>query len=271
MKFINSILGFEYILNKNSIILQHFNMTKENLSYTDMQLAHLCVMSKTDSKDLLGEFKKMEYVDRSAQRYEGAFYKFIDKKTYSDFISKGKFQLGSLKYYREIERHNSKDSNEGYSNLIIDSGNRQLFYSVIAGFDQYILCGTYNLENQGLMGEKFGGYIMKIKNINSFADKVKLAIGADSWQIDQINYTNFKAYRKEIEIMDIESLQNSIMNNELFHILKDMSEIPSIFSKPTNFSDEKELRLSFKMKKNVQKKLNFHSQGLLNEIEFIKL
>ena len=43
------------------------------------------------------------------------------------------------------------------------------------------------------MAKKFGGYVMKINNIGSFAEKVSKAVGAESWQVRKVAYTDYKA------------------------------------------------------------------------------
>ena len=45
------------------------------------------------------------------------------------------------------------------------------------------------------MADRFGGVILKINSIGSFADKVMKAIGASDWQLREITYSDFKAYR----------------------------------------------------------------------------
>ncbi len=201
--------------------------------------------------------------------FQKPFYKFIHKETYDNYIKKGKFQLGSLQYYREIEKNDSRDEKEGFSNLIIKSGNRQILTSVISGFNKYVFCGTHSLEQQESMAKSFGGYVMKIDNIHSFAEKVLKAIGADEWLVNKVCYTDYKAYSAEIQPINFSGV-SSDLSDELFNILYQLSESPSVFSKPTRFNDEQELRLAFTMRKDVKTTFNFDSLGLLDYIEIIK-
>ena len=53
------------------------------------------------------------------------------------------------------------------------------------------------------MSAKYGGYIMIIKNIKSFAEKVKTAIGAQSWYVNEISYSDYKAYSVDTIISDL--------------------------------------------------------------------
>ena len=305
-QFIKNV-GFKYILNNRSLIMQIITMTKENIKLTNTQIE---VFIKATSKyldaiqnadNLIELFGSMDFVYPDQSTFSRPFYKFIHKETYDNknwsakglmlvaallfacpswaahplitddtgTQGKGKFQLGTLQYYREIERQESRDEKEGFANLIINSGNRQILTSVISGFDKYILCGTYDSENMEHMSAKYGGYIMIIKNIKSFAEKVKTAIGAQSWYVNEISYSDYKAYSVDTIISDLNGVSPDL-SDELFNILYEISEKPSVYSKPTRFKDEKELRLSFTMPRDVKTRLNFDNIGLLTEVEIIK-
>jgi len=268
-------MGFQYILDNRSLIVQLISMTKENSPLSNSQIEVFIKATSTyfdsiKNKDNLQElFGELDFVNFDSSEYQKPFYKFIHKETYDNYIKKGKFQLGSLQYYREIEQDESRDEKEGFSNLIIKSGNRQILTSVISGFNKYVLCGTHSLEQQESMARKFGGYIMKINNIDSFAEKVMKAIGAEEWLINKVYYTDYKAYSAQIQPINISGVSPDL-SDELFNILFQLSESPSVFSKPTRFKDEQELRLAFTMRKDVKTTLNFDNLRLLDYIEIIK-
>lgn len=273
-QFIKNV-GFKYILNGRSLIVQLISMTKEDSALTNLQIEAFIKATSTyfdsvrNKKNLKELFGSLDFVDIPSFQYSKPFYKFIHKETYENFIKKGKFQLGSLKYYREIERQESRDEKEGFANLIINSGNRQILTSVISGFDKYILCGTYDIENLDYMSAKYGGYIMKINSVKSFAEKVMMAIGAESWLLNEINYTDYKAYAVDTIISDLGGVSPDL-SEEMFNILYNISDKPCVYAKPVRFEDEKELRLSFTMARDTRTKLNFDNLGLLADIEIIK-
>jgi len=273
-EFIKNV-GFKYCLNNRSLIVQLISLTKENSPLSNSQIEVFIKETSTyfdsiKNKDNLQElFGELDFIKLDSTEYQKPFYKFIHKETYDKYINKGKFQLGSLQYYREIEKNESRDEREGFSNLIIKSGNRQILTSVISGFNKYIFCGTHSLEQQESMAKKFGGYVMKIDNIHSFAEKVLKAIGADEWQINKVYYTDYKAYSAEVQPINISGVSPDL-SDELFNILYQLSESPSVFSKPTRFKDEQELRLAFTMRKDVKTTFNFDNLGLLDYIEIIK-
>jgi hypothetical protein len=268
-------VGFEYELKNRSLIVRQINMTKENLKFTEVELRGFIkatynyydsLIKNKNLSDLFGELF-LQDVKNDVEAL--TFYKYISKDTYNNFISKGKFRLGSLKLYSEIENKKIRDVKEGFSNIIIDSGTRQIVVSVISGFNFYIQCGTYNLDASDFMSKNFGSYVIKIKNIKSYANKVQKAIGAKNWYIKKVLYSDYKAYRIERNISNLSGVGPDL-SNEMFDILYDASFIPSIFCKPTFFNKEQELRLVFEMEKNVKKELNFNQLGLLDEIEILK-
>lgn len=270
------LVGFEYEVNKKSLILQLIAMTKERSQFTDDELKKMIAITSNYldkvSRDLESPAELFGHIltaDSGIGRIKKPFYKFIPKEIYENHISKGRFQLGSLKYYREIENESSRDEKEGFSNIIIYTGDRQIFASLISGFDQYILCGTHSLDESKYMSERFGGVILKFRNINSFASKTMKAINAFDWHVMDITYSDFKAYIVDQQINDLNGVGPDL-GDEMFQHLLNFSTIPSIFCKPTRFKPENEVRLSFKMNRNVKRKLNFCNQGLLDEIEIIK-
>ena len=274
-RFIKDV-GFEYIHNNKSVIVQLISVTKENIHFDEKDLKNMIRITsnyfdsisndKITDTELFGKLHVEEY---NLNVNGLSFYKFISKETYDNFLKKGKFQLGSLKRYREIENLNSRDEKEGFSNLLIKSGKRSIFTSVIAGFNHYILCGTDSFVESLNMSKKFGDICIKITNIRSFAEKVKKSIGDKSWAIKKVTYSDFKSYSANQVINDLKGVSPDL-SEEFFNYLIQFSFLPSIFCKPTRFANENELRLTFEMDKNVQKKMNFDNLGLLDQIEIIK-
>jgi|GEM_PF-2680856 hypothetical protein len=269
-------LGVEYTHKKISILIQIISVTKEGAKFSNEQIKALIKSVSTyinsvdkldNSKELFGEIN----INPKNENIENlTFYKYISKSTCDNFISKGKFQFGSLKYYREIERDESRDEKEGYSNLVFENLDRQFFTSVISGFNYYILCGTNTLTHEEYMSDQFGDYVMKIKNIKSFAESVKKSIGAKSWACQKVNYSDFKSNIIRTELDNFEGAKPDL-SPEIFELIKNNSIDSSVFTKPTSFESENEVRLIFEMDKNSKKKLNIVNQGLLDNIEIIKI
>lgn len=148
--------GFKYELNFKSLLVQIIAMTKENQIFTEKQLMGLIqatskYLEQVGNIPLTKTFQGNIYVTPIYNNYKGPFYKFISKDTFDNYISKGKFQFGSMEYYRKIENNSSRDEKEGFSNIIIQTRDRQIFSSVLSGFDKVILCGTHNLNHTEIM------------------------------------------------------------------------------------------------------------------------
>jgi len=119
------------------------------------------------------------------------------------------------------------------------------------------------------MIEKFGNVCLKINSIKGFAEKVKKSIGAEKWEIKKVTYSDYKAYSTTQLIADLNGV-NPDLSEEFFNYLIKYSFLPSLFCKPTRFSAESELRLTFEMDKNVKRKMQFDNLGLLNDFKIIK-
>ncbi len=264
--------GFKYDLDSKSLLVQIIAMTKENHIFSEDQLKSLVqatskYLEQVGNIPLTKKFHGNISGSSDKNNYTGPFYKFISKKTYEKYISKGKFQLGSLEYYRKIENSSSRDEKEGFSNLIIKSGNRQIFSSVLSGFDKLILCGTNDITQKNMMRKKFGDYLMIIPNYNTFAEKVKEIIDAERWEIKTVEYNDYKSGAIEKEIHNYTGVSPDL-SEEFFKILIDASENPSVFIKPNRFQLEKELRLSFTMTKPINDREFFDFPEILDEIKF---
>ena len=272
----HKLVGYEYKHNNKSLLLQLIYMTKENFLFTEDELKNMIEITSNfldkTSRNLESPSKFFGNILEPTSYIEDhgiPLYKFIPQEVYQNHILKGHFRLGSLKYYREIENESSKDPKEGFSNIIINSGNRQIFTSLISGFDQYVFCGTYTLEESVYMSKRFGGVVIKIKNLRSFAEKIKNAIGAQKWYSKKVTYSDLKAYKVKQLIEDLNGVGPDL-SVELFKYLLSFSTVPSVFSNPARFAPEQEIRLSFEMNKNTKRKLDICNKALLKEIELIK-
>lgn len=265
-------VGFECTYNKRKLIAQGMAISKEGVHFSEKDLKNLIKhiakyldsIAKVDVrlKEPLGKIHDNTIFDNDAL----TFQKYISEKTYEKYIAKGKFQLGSLRLYREIEKKESRDEKEGFSNLLINAGSRDIFVPVISGFNYYVLCGSHAEEYSQNRANKFGKVMITVKNVRSFAESIMKSIGAIRWYIRRVDYSDFKSYRINQIIKNMPKAGFD-MNEELFECLLNASTLPSIFVKPMRFSDENELRLVFEMPKDAKKQLSLHNKGLLQYID----
>ena len=272
-EFINS-HGLKYTKQNQSIIVQILSYSKENQQFTEEEIKKFVSITSNYLDDLegahndnrLGELFDTLLVPIPHESLKDlTFYKFITKDTYDNYILKGKFQLGSLQFYREIENKSARDEKEGYSNLIIRSGNRDIFTSILSGFNFYIFCGTSTTNESKFMNENFGDITLQIPSIASFANAVSKSIGAKRWHLYEVRYSDFKAYLVKQLIKKIEE-ENGDLSDEMFDCFYKASFFPSLFVKPCRFNQEMELRLAFEMPTNAKRVVNFDNIGLLGKI-----
>ena len=268
--------GWKYSYKGESISLTHLSVTKENAFLTNEDNKNLIKMESAFRNEISRYNDKLEFlheyneIEKPIKNYNGPFYKFVPSHVYENYLKKGKFQLGSSQYYRAIEKEESRDAIEGYCNLTIISKNREISTSVISGYNHYMLCGTTNLEQVEYMTKRFGGFVMEVRNLNSFARKVKTCIGAEKWDIQDIRYDDYNLLKIEKEIKDINGF-GAELSEEAFSLIKDYSLYQSLFVKPRCFKSENEVRIAFKVKRVVKDIMSFQNIGLLNEVRFIKL
>ncbi len=275
--------GFLYTKENISILTQFLTVTKENIKLTDEQKAsvsnividylikvgNLKQYSQTDKKILI-----KDYFNRSTNQ---PFYKYISKQIYDDYISRGCFRFGSIKYYQEVENNKIKDEYEGFTNLFIDYKNRQLMVTLFSGYNFAIFCGTSNFNSStnksDTMNNKFGNVILKIKDIESFANSVKEIIGAKTYYCYEVKYST----RKVFSIDNSTTFFNPMMKDKfenthnLFDLFYNNSFFPSLFIKPEFFTNEKEIRIAFEMPRDVNGTIDIENKELLKYIEFFNV
>jgi hypothetical protein len=183
------------------------------------------------------------------QRFDDAtFYKFVSDETLSRHIRNGSFQFGTCQYYRDIENQNTRDHLEGFSTIAVGPA---VIASVLSGFNCAIFCGTDSLANRALMERRFGSNVLRIESIKSFADAVREKIGANAYHLCAVAYADLKVFKSDAVVRDVRAV-NPDLNDDLFELLYNISFFPSLFAKPTRFSDERELRLVFEFLSDVR-------------------
>jgi hypothetical protein len=206
-----------------------------------------------------------------------AFYKYLPDISL-DYYHSGSFQFGSIKYYRSIEQQNSKDTMEGLSNIAIKTPKRLLCMSLASGYNFGIFCGTSNLNRRREMSERFGPHIIKIANIRRFAEEVQSLLGATGFYFNHVIYNDLKMFRaRTLKSLDLvktgapnDNFDPQVFDDAMFDFLYDSTFLPSLFMKPTRFSAEQELRLTFEMSKDVPDVLKITDKNLLKYIEIIQ-
>ena len=274
--------GFLHTKNNISLLAQFFSITKENIRLTDAEKAK---MSNAIVDYLLnvGNLKRYpENIDNILVRdiftpSTGHIYKYINEQVYNDFISKGIFRLGSIKYYQAVENDRIKDEFEGFTNLFLDYINRELMVTLFSGYNFAIFCGTSNYNsnsnNSEDMKNKFGRIILKISDPIEFGNIIKETLRAKSYYCYEIKYSARKIFSIDFgnERFDHTFKDKYEITPELFDIFYNNSFFPSLFIKPEFFSDEKEIRIAFEMDRDIDDPIDIENKDLLKYIEILNL
>lgn len=266
----NDLNGIAVTHNNKKLILASYSVMKENVFLSSVdRINFLLAMLKNLPEVEIDSISMNHFIpirtDGNSTSNKLVFRKFISRDTYENYVNHGDFQLGSLKKYREIERKESRDKLEGYTHIILNTESRQISVLAISAFDQYILCGTDSDENTEYMSNHFGEVMIEVKNIDSFANKIKALIGAKSWAINKVQYTNLKQITLENQVLDWDF--SDCFHPSFLERIYEPSFFPSVFSKLRSFSKENEVRLAFEMEGEVDWDLTISDKSLLDDVE----
>jgi len=267
--------GFRYYKNNISILVKAVYRTKNNTFLTDEQQLNY-------SQTILNFYRSVKGLER-ANKNDGlilqpdnfkefdnqSFYKYVPNHVLIQSIKKGIFQLGSIKYYKDTENKKIQDNMEGYSNLVINSNQRQVAISLMSGFNFYIFCGTASCNEPDHMKNSFGQRIIEIPNIISFAKAIQKSIGAIRFYVNYIHYSDLKTLVFTDNEFDVEAAVSPDISESIFDSLYLYSFLPSLFAKPSGFAPEKEIRIVFEMPRDVKKYIRISNLGLLDKIRII--
>lgn len=185
-------------------------------------------------------------------------YKTISK-TFLPSITKGIFRLGTITDYRRTEGKIWQDPAEGRVLISVATRSRDIFHLITSGLHHYVFCtsSTPSLA-------KFGGVTVKV-NLKQFADAVAKSIHALDYSIQKVQYRDAKVFStaldKEIKLPDNGEELGTEYWEDVFTILRENLFYPSLFVKPVFFSDEGEIRIAFRMRKDVRKPLLINDQA----------
>lgn len=286
VKWEHGIGGFSLKVGKvTPLTLASMSLSKENVTYTEeqqKQFAKLIVDYLADSSGFQERIAAKNIIDQSpvfsindfVDVQEKYLYKYVSEKS-SEYYKKGRFQVGTVKYFQKMENDKARDELEGLAFIDTQLGNRIAYTAITTGLNYYIFCGTdqvtdscsdYHIEN-------FGSVLMKIELV-PFVQKITKRLGALSYKIMKVKYGNAKLIRTELPFqMQPESFSNlgsADMQLYLRHLIADCT-MPSLFTKPGWFTDETETRIVFEMPYDVNPVLpkQFEHIGLLKHIEFL--
>lgn len=216
-------------------------------------------------------FRKKDYCDFNG-RY---LFKYINHDSLK-YINEGKFQLGSILYYREMENLKARDELEGINYFSIRLVDREFGSLLTGGLNYYVFCATN--QNDGFVSDYhtdcFGKILLKIDAI-PFVNKISEIIGSNSYKIHNVNYSDAKIYKASYPIATSPEEMSNLTGRyatKLFDYLKDEIILPCLFTKSFWFKPENEIRVAFEIPYNASSiPFRFECKDLLNYIEIIHL
>lgn len=275
--------GFRFYRDELSLLLHAAVRFKQSAIVTNIDLFHL-FEQLNKFLQFVGAYDREKIEARnliSAEHFvdlqEPTFYKFLPDSS-AKYVKDDSFQFGSIRYYRDIEQQQSKDSLEGLANIAFKTPKHLVCMSLASGYNFAIFCGTATLDRRNEMGKKFGPNIIRIRKLKDFAEAVRVQIGAKRFYFNQVIYDDLKLFRhptlKSIPLnrpgAPNDNFDPSLIDERIFDLLYDASFLPSLFMKPTRFSGEQELRLVFELDRDVRDPIRITKKGLLKYVDFIE-
>lgn len=216
-----------------------------------------------------------------ASRTPLPFYRRVPDSTWN-YMSRGSFQFGSPRYYRDLEDAGRRDQREGRSVFHLSSGDNQLHMALSSGYNCAIMCGygDHPDHDHTLMASRFGEKVIRIDSVSRFAGRVCKALGATRFHVYDIIYADLKNYAAEVEglgdflkisgrgDLTLDALHK--INVRFFDTFYEYSFFPSLFTKPTSYAAERERRIVFTLPSDMKKPtIRIEDRSLLDLITVI--
>jgi hypothetical protein len=196
---------------------------------------------------------------------DACLYKYVSEETLA-YMRKGSFQFGSIQYYRDIERQESRDKMEGLTNLLISTQKNIIGTALVSGYNFAIFCGATGLEKRDQMTTQFGDRIIRISNLKKFCQCAMQSLGGLRVRTGIVSYNDLKLFRTKT-LKSLKNIEPNKIDNRTFDYLCKTAMLPSLFMKPTRFSNEQELRLAFELPKDLPAYVRIENSELAALIE----
>jgi hypothetical protein len=146
----------------------------------------------------------------------------------TNHLLKGQFQLGTNEYYRTAENERIRDIQEGFTTLLIETKDRQVYSSVIGGKNYYVYCMTEQETSETSMQSSFGQSLVKITSLRSFARAIAKSLGAKNFHMYKINYSDRKFFSFTVPQYEVGEFEPTIFDDLFNEIEQNLYLINSI-------------------------------------------
>jgi hypothetical protein len=185
-------------------------------------------------------------------------------------LRNGQFKVGSPAFYAGLPNNDpAQDWWEGYSAFSATSGNKCFNAQVVAGFNALAFCTTRARDHRQLVDLKARFYgaesrLVKIVDIEGFADALATALGASEAEVRDVRYRDAKVLH--FPGKDLTLLQSLIywpsepsISDEMMDVIGrclwsecfDTAMLASSFCKPVSYSVEQERRILFRFDEDI--------------------
>ncbi|WP_407187421.1 hypothetical protein [Bradyrhizobium centrosematis] len=215
-----------------------------------------------------------DFSDRSTE----PLYKYVSDDTWQRYISKGSIQLGTASYYRTTPNMNIRDRREGASTFHLLADDFTFNVDMMIGDNCAVFCGTAQMEgpDHELMRSRFGERRIKIDPLPDFIAFISERTKAFRTRVFDVRYTDLKHFvAEDLEITryfqtvgkgDLDAAALRKLNENYFDIFHDYAFLPSLFSKPLAYADERERRIVFELTDDISAPININDEALLKFI-----
>lgn len=191
-------------------------------------------------------------------------YRFVDEQGLP-FWRAGSFQVSSLERYHHIENAGARDHFEGFGLVSLSDGQTTNVLGLEGGFSTYVICltGRAPKSERPRMHSLFGKHLIKIHDLQQFAAGIAERLGAVSYRIADVIYSDHKiiAVRSEAAT-DIRRILKSggdelseiklrLLGATYFPLLHNTADAVTTFCKPRRHALEWERRIAFDMPRDV--------------------
>ena len=276
--------GYRFIRDKKSILVHAISygrrLTDGHVAAYDSRVnAYLDTVlpRATDNANYAEALTRTDFPDLKAD----PFYKYVSDATW-EYIRQGSFQFGTAQYYRTTPNIDIQDQREGASSIHLASGNNQLHVTLTSGFNCAIFCGTGHFEgpDHDLMLSRFGRKRLKIEPVSKFLARVCKLTHSFRAHVFDVVYNDLKNYAVELEGVesfyaitsggDLTRGALRRINKTFFETFDEYGFMPSLFAKPTRYSQELERRIILEMRDDLRKPtLEVKDKSLLDFVTLV--
>jgi hypothetical protein len=272
--------GFEISDGKIALVTRVIAVTKAGIkaNIEELSIAFMNFLRRKKNEDGINTLPPSEkelFTATDFEPYTEKFlYKYINEESLKRILE-GKFRLGTLGLYRNIENQFARDIFEGNAGLLVNAGARQIFTFYEGASNYYIFCSTSNGETPELVNpalqNKFGNVLIRIE-LEPFMDKIASRVNALSYKTYYVKYSDAKCFDPEINVSITDEMieeSSELLEEHLYLELKNHCFFPHLFIKPWFFQPELEIRTVFEVSTDVRGFKQLSHPGLAKYVKIV--